>query len=280
MGQLDPRAELSEFLRTRRARLKPGELGLAQYGRRRRVPGLRREELAQLAGVSPAYYTRLEQGNGRNVSFEVLDAISGALKLSDAEHAYLLSLAKPRRRRPAPDRQEVRPALLEMLTAIECVPAYVWGRRSDVLAWNRTASALFGDWAARAPEDRNWARVAFLDPAARQLFVDWEAKASDVVGHLRWYVGQRPDDPLAGALIGELLVESEDFRRLWATHNVKRKTHGSMRINNPLAGELTVRYETFTLPGDEEQAMAIYHADPGSESERALRKLSASLPHA
>lgn len=275
-GQLDPRVELSEFLRTRRARLQPGELGLAQYGRRRRVPGLRREELAQLAGVSPAYYTRLEQGNGRNVSIEVLDAISAALKLSDAEHAYLLSLAKPnlQRRRPMPERQEVRPALLEMLTAIECCPAYVWGRRSDVLAWNRTASALFGDWAARAPQDRNWARVAFLDPAARQLFMDWEDKAADVVGHLRWYVGQRAEDPQAAELIGELLVQSDDFRRLWATHNVKRKTHGRMRINNPRVGELTVRYETFTLPGDEEQALAIYHADPGSPSEKALRLLS------
>ncbi|MDP9844091.1 transcriptional regulator with XRE-family HTH domain [Streptosporangium lutulentum] len=128
---LDPRTELSEFLRTRRARLKPADVGLAEYGRRRRVPGLRLEELARLAGVSMAYYTRLEQGNGRNVSVEALDAISGALELSDAEHAHLLHLAKPKqhRRRPAPQRQWVRPALLELLTAMEGVPAYVWGRR-------------------------------------------------------------------------------------------------------------------------------------------------------
>jgi transcriptional regulator with XRE-family HTH domain len=273
---LDPRVELSEFLRTRRARLKPSDLGLAEYGHRRRVPGLRREELAQLAGVSPAYYTRLEQGNGRNVSVEVLEAISRALQLSDAEHAHLLHLAKPKQRKDLAvlERQEVRPALLEMMAAIECVPAYVWGRRSDVLAWNRTASALFGDWAARAPQDRNWARVAFLDPASRRLFADWEDKASDVVGHLRWYIGQHADDPLAAALISELSMKSEDFRRLWANHEVKRKTHGSMRIVNPVAGELTVRYETFTLPGDEEQSLAIYHADPGSPSEDALRLLA------
>nr|SBO96939.1 putative DNA-binding protein [Nonomuraea gerenzanensis] len=149
--RLGPRAELSEFLRTRRARLRPCDVGLAEHGRRRRVPGLRREELARLAGVSMAYYTRLEQGNVRNVSVEVLDAISRALRLSDAEHAHLLHLARPGRRRPEPQHRQVRPALLELLAAMEGVPAYVWGRRTDVLAWNAAASALFGDWAARAP---------------------------------------------------------------------------------------------------------------------------------
>jgi transcriptional regulator with XRE-family HTH domain len=271
--RLDPRAELSEFLRSRRARLTPTDVGLAEYGRRRRVPGLRREELAQLAGLSVAYYTRLEQGNANNVSAEVLNAISGALKLSDAEHAHLLHLAKPQRR-PALSRQQVRPAVLETLSAIEGVPAYVWGRRSDVLAWNRLASAVFGDWEARAPRDRNWARIAFLEPAARQRFLDWAAKAIDVVGHLRFYAGQHPDDPLLADLIGELSTESADFRAMWAAHNVKRKTHGSMRLMNPLAGELALRYETFSLPGDEEQSLAIYHAEPGSASERALRQLA------
>ena len=273
---LDPRTALSEYLRTRRARLKPADVGLAEYGRRRRVQGLRREELAQLAGVSVAYYTRLEQGNARNVSVEVLDAISHALKLSDAEHTHLLHLAKPKqqKRRPAPQRQQVRPALLELLTAMEGVPAYVWGRRSDVLAWNRTASAVFGDWAARAPEERNWARITFLDPAARRLFADWESKASDVVGHLRLDAGQHADDPLLAELIGELSMKSEDFRTMWAAHDVKRKSHGSMRLMHPLVGELTLRYETFTLPGDEEQSLAIYHAEPGSASEDALRLLA------
>jgi transcriptional regulator with XRE-family HTH domain len=273
---LDPRTELSEFLRTRRARLKPADLGLAEYGRRRRVQGLKREELAQLAGVSVAYYTRLEQGNARNVSVEVLDAISRALKLSDAEHAHLLHLAKPKqqKRGPAPQRQQVRPPLLDLLTALEGVPAYVWGRRSDVLAWNRMASAVFGDWAARAPQDRNWARITFLDPTARRRFADWETKASDVVGHLRLDAGQHADDPLLAELIEELCTNSVDFRTMWTTHDVKRKSHGSMRLMHPLAGELTLRYETFTLPCDEEQSMAIYHAEPGSASEEALRLLA------
>jgi transcriptional regulator with XRE-family HTH domain len=271
--RLDPRAELSEFLRTRRARLTPADVGLAEHGRRRRVPGLRREELAQLAGVSVAYYTRLEQGNGRNVSVEVLDALSNALKLSDAEHAHLLHLAKPMRhwRRPAPQRQQVRAALSELLTAMEGVPAYIWGRRTDVLAWNRTASAVFGDWAARAPQDRNWARITFLDPASRELFVDWDAKAADVVGQLRLDAGQHPNDPLLAALIGELSVKSEEFRRLWAVHDVKRKSHGSMRLMHPLAGEFTVRYETFAFATDQELALSTYHAEPGSASQEALR---------
>lgn len=273
---MDRRAELSEFLRTRRARLTPADVGLADYGRRRRVPGLRREELAQLAGVSVAYYTRLEQGNGRNVSTEVLDAVSRALNLSEDEHAHLLHLARPqqRGRRPAPRRQQVRPALVEMLTSLEGVPAYVWGRRTDVLAWNRTASALFGDWAARPEHERNWARIVFFDPEARRLFTDWPAKASDVVGQLRLDAGRHPDDPLLTALIGELAMKSEDFRTLWAAHDVKRKTHDSIRMTHPLVGALTVRYETFALPDNEEQALSIYHAEPGSSSADALRLLA------
>jgi transcriptional regulator with XRE-family HTH domain len=273
---LDPRAELSEFLRTRRARLRPADVGLVEYGRRRRVPGLRREELAQLAGVSVAYYTRLEQGNGRNVSVEVLDAISAALQLSETEQAHLLHLARPTRqkRRPVPPRQQVRPALRELLTAVDTVPAYVWGRRTDVLAWNRSASALFGDWAARAPRDRNWARIVFLDPDSRRLFADWELKASDVVGQLRLDAGQHASDPLLAELVGELSLRSEDFRARWAAHDVKRKTHDTMRITHPLVGELALRYETFTLPGDQEQALAMYHAEPGSASEEALRLLA------
>ncbi len=272
---MDPSAELSEFLRTRRARLTPAEVGLPRYGHRRRVPGLRREELAQLAGVSVAYYTRLEQGNGRNVSAEVLDAISAALQLSETEHAHLIHLAKPtrtKRRTVAP--QRVRAGLLELLSAMDGVPAYIWGRRTNVLAWNRTASALFGDWAARAPEDRNWARITFLEPVSQELFLDWDAKAADVVGQLRLDAGLHPNDPQLSALVGELSVRSEEFRELWASHNVKRKSHGSMRLMNPLAGELTVRYETFALPGDQELSLSTYHAEPCSPSEETLRLLA------
>ncbi|MGO1057225.1 helix-turn-helix transcriptional regulator [Crossiella sp. CA198] len=277
-----PPAELSEFLRTRRARLKPADVGLTDHSRRRRVPGLRREELAQLAGVSAAYYTRFEQGNAHNVSREVLDAISRVLRLSDAEHAHLLRLAQPtrRHRQSEPPRQQVRPEVRELLTAMEGVPAYVWGRRTDVLAWNQTASALFGDWADREPRDRNWARIAFLDPAARTLFADWEAKAYDVAGQLRLGAGEHADDPQLAALIGELALKSEDFRRLWAAHEVKRKTHGTMRLTHPLVGDLTLHYETLALPGDHDQSLTTYHAKPGTPAEQSLRLLASWGPDA
>lgn len=273
---MDRRAELSEFLRTRRARLTPEDVGLPRYGRQRRVPGLRREELAQLAGVSVAYYTRLEQGNGRNVSAEVLDAIARALRLTDAEHAHLTHLARPagHKKKASPARQQVRGALRQLLDTVDTVPAYVTGRRADILAWNRTASALFGDWAELAPQERNWARLIFLRPDYRELFADWGSKAADVVSYLRMDAGCHPDDPKLSALVGELSVKSEEFRRLWATHDVKEKGHGTKRIRHPLVGELTLSYETLRLPDDVEQSLVIYHAEPGSPSAEALRLLA------
>ncbi|MFD5203084.1 helix-turn-helix domain-containing protein [Streptomyces sp. NPDC058375] len=274
---LDRRAELSEFLRTRRAKLQPQDVGLPDFGRHRRVPGLRREELAQLAGVSVAYYTRLEQGNGRNVSAEVLDAIARALRLTDAEHAHLTHLARPARhkkkRRPARV-QRVRTGLLYLLDSMDGIPAYVTGARSDILAWNPMAAAVFGDWGALPAAERNWARLVFLSPAYRDLFVNWDSKASDMVSYLRLYAGCHPDDPELSALVGELSVKSDEFRRLWATHNVKEKGHGVKLIRHPLAGDLTLSYETLNLPDDEEQHLVTYHAEPGSDSAQALRLLA------
>jgi transcriptional regulator with XRE-family HTH domain len=275
-GALDRRAELSEFLRTRRARLKPEDVGLPDFGRHRRVPGLRREELAQLAGVSVAYYTRLEQGNGRNVSAEVLDAIARALRLSDAEHAHLTHLAKPKshKKKPSARPQQVRPALRQLLDSFEGVPAYVVGRRSDVLEWNRMAAALFGDWSELPAQERNWARMVFLKPEYRELFVEWETKAADIVSYLRMDAGCHPDDPRLSALVGELSVKSEEFRRLWAAHDVKEKGHGVKRMRHPLVGELTLAFETFRLPDDVEQSVVTYHAEPASSSAEALRLLA------
>lgn len=274
---LDRRAELSEFLRTRRAKLQPQDVGLPDFGRHRRVPGLRREELAQLAGVSVAYYTRLEQGNGRNVSAEVLDAIARALRLTDAEHAHLTHLARParhqRKRRPA-RAQRVRTGLLYLLDSMDGIPAYVTGARSDILAWNPMAAAVFGDWGALPPGERNWARLVFLSPGYRDLFVNWDSKASDMVSYLRLYAGCHPDDPELSALVGELSVKSDEFRRLWATHNVKEKGHGVKLLRHPLAGDLTLSYETLNLPDDEEQHLVTYHAEPGSESAQSLRLLA------
>lgn len=274
---LDRRAELSEFLRTRRAKLRPGDVGLPEFGRHRRVPGLRREELAQLAGVSVAYYTRLEQGNGRNVSAEVLDAIARALRLTDAESAHLTHLAKPARhrkkRRPARV-QRVRKGLLYLLDSMDGIPAYVTGARSDVLAWNAMAAAVFGDWGALPLGRAQLGAAGVPLPAYRDLFVNWDSKASDMVSYLRLYAGCHPDDPELSALVGELSVKSDEFRRLWATHNVKEKGHGVKLLRHPLVGELTLSYETLKLPDDEEQHLVTYHAEPGSESAQSLRLLA------
>ncbi|OKK06158.1 XRE family transcriptional regulator [Streptomyces sp. CB03234] len=275
---MDQRAELSEFLRSRRARLKPEDVGLPEFGRHRRVPGLRREELAQLAGVSVAYYTRLEQGNGRNVSIEVLDAIARALRLTDAERDHLTHLARPthkkKRRVPATRPQTVRPALQHLLDAMEGVPAFVLGRRLDILAWNRLARALFGDFAALQPQERNMARQLFLDPNVRDLYVDWEAKATEVVSALRLYAGCSPDDPQLSTLVGELSVKSSEFRELWAAHTVQEKGHGAKRLHHPLVGELTLAYETLRLPDDHDLSLVTYTAEPGTPSAESLRLLA------
>ncbi|WP_156723275.1 helix-turn-helix transcriptional regulator [Streptomyces apocyni] len=272
-------AQLVEFLRTRRARLKPEDVGLPDYGRRRRVPGLRREELAQLAGVSVAYYTRLEQGNGHNVSAEVLDSIARALRLTDAEHEHLTRLAKPRqtqkkKQRHAGRSQQVRVQVRQLIDAMEGVPAYVIGRRLDVIAWNRMASALFGDFAAVPPEERNVARHTFLDPAARDFYLDWECKAIEVVSVLRLEAGCYPDEPRLAALVGELSVKSEDFRRLWAAHTVQEKGHGTKRLRHPLVGELTLAYETLKLPDCHEHSLIAFHAEPDSAAQESLRLLA------
>ncbi|MCZ0987289.1 helix-turn-helix domain-containing protein [Streptomyces diastatochromogenes] len=273
---LDRRAELSEFLRSRRARLKPEDVGLRDFGRHRRVPGLRREELAQLAGVSVAYYTRLEQGNGRNVSAEVLDSIARALRLTDAEHAHLTHLAKPKahKKKPAARQQQVRVALCQLLDVMEGVPAYIVGRRAEILAWNRMAAAVFGDWSELPPVERNWARLVFLHPDYRDLFVDWEQKAIDIVCALRMDAGCYPDDPRLSALVGELSVKSDEFRRLWATHDVKEKSHGVKRLHHPLVGDLSLHFEGFRLTDDSDMSLVTYHAEPGSPSAESLRLLA------
>ncbi|MET4923607.1 helix-turn-helix transcriptional regulator [Streptomyces sp. PSRA5] len=275
---LDPHAETGAFLRTRRARLTPQDVGLPAYGRHRRVPGLRREELAQLAGVSVAYLTRLEQGRGHNVSPEVLGALSRALRLTDTEHEHLTRLAKchrtNRQAAPLPSQERVRPALREMLTSLDGVPAYVTGWRSDLLAWNRTAAALFGDWDQLPPRERNWARLVFLRPGSRRLFTDWEPQAAAAVGALRLHASCRPDDPGLRSLVDELSTGSDDFRRLWARHDVKEQHHGTTRLHHPLVGDLTLSYETLQLPDGSDQTLTIHHAGPASPTAENLRLLT------
>ncbi|WP_367133543.1 MULTISPECIES: helix-turn-helix transcriptional regulator [Streptomyces] len=275
---MDQRTELSEFLRSRRARLQPAEVGLTPYGGRRRVPGLRREELAQLAGVSVAYYTRLEQGHGQNVSTAVLEAIADALRLTGAEREHLNRLVRPSVKKTRPCRparpQRVRPSVQHLLDSMENTPAYVVGRRLDIIAWNRMACALLGDFDAMPAGQRNMAWQIFLEPATRELYTEWEKKAADVVAFLRLDAGRCPEDPQLAALVGELSVKSPEFRSLWAAHNVEDKGFGVKKLHHPVVGPLTLSYETLVLPADQNQQLVTYHAEPGSPSAESLRILA------
>ncbi|UMP06871.1 helix-turn-helix domain-containing protein [Amycolatopsis sp. EV170708-02-1] len=280
---MDERRQLGEFLKARRAGLRPEDIGLAQHGERRRVPGLRREELALLAGVSPSYYSRLEQGQSLNASPEVLDAIAGALGLDEAERRHLHNLASaPRRsregRRPAPER--VTPAVRRLVDVLAEVPVVVLGRRSDVLAWNRTGHALFAghldpdspDHPARRP---NMTRLVFSDAHTRDLYADWQAKAKDVVGNLRLAAGNHPDDPLLASLIGELTLKSPDFGAIWADHRVRACDVGVYEMRHPLVG--TMRVTQQTLHTEQGQKVVVATTEPGSASEHALALLTRTV---
>ncbi|WP_067995958.1 helix-turn-helix transcriptional regulator [Nocardia pseudobrasiliensis] len=268
----DRRAELGEFLRSRRARLRPQEFGLADHGTRRRVPGLRREELAMLAGISVDHYVRLEQGRTLQFSESVLDAVARVLRLTPIEREHLYRLARPWSGAETGDDQQVRPGLRRLLDTAD-IPAYIVGRGARVLAWNRLAAALITDFAALAPADRNLARLVFLDEGMRQLFEDWDAKAADVVAYLRLDLSRHPGCPLIGALIDELSSGSAEFRTLWARHEIRDKTHGRYVYRHPEVGRLELAYETLRLPDDPDQAYIAQTAEPGSPSETALRLL-------
>lgn len=270
---------LGEFLRTRRARLRPEEVGATPFGGQRRVPGLRREELAQVAGVSVDYYTRLEQGRAPNVSADVLDAVAQALGLDENERAHLHNLALPAQavRRAAPVVQRVGPELRQALAAITGVPAYVVGRRLEVLAWNDLARVLVADFPALTRAERTMPHLVFLDTAARDVFPDWEHKARETVAHLRLDAGRHPGDPELAALIDELSDRSDDFRRLWADHDVRARTRGRKRFRHPLTGEFELDYISMKAPDDPDLALVIYSAPPGGAAECALRTLS-SVP--
>ena len=269
--------ELGDFLKSRRARVRPEDVGLDSFGRRR-VPGLRREELSQLAGVSVDYYVRLEQGRSGHPSEAVLHAIATALQLDDAERAHLFDLSRPVRRRRARLTERVRPEVRRLVDTLDHLPALVLGVSMDVLAWNRLAAALVVDWGAVPREERNVARHFFLDDGARELYRDWPEDARATVGWLRLAAGRHPDDARLAELIGELSMKSEEFRRLWPRRDVREKTHGAKRFQHPLVGPLALAYETLLLPGGDEQTLVVYTAAPGSESETALRLLG-SVPH-
>jgi transcriptional regulator with XRE-family HTH domain len=264
---------IGEFLRSRRARIQPEDVGLTGYGRRR-VPGLRREELAQLAGVSVDYYVRLEQGRSPTVSESVLDSIGRALRLDETERTHLRNLVRPTSRtRRTPSAQRVRPEIQRLLAMLDRVPAFVLGRRGGVLAWNPLADAIYG-FAALFPADRNMARLVFRDPTAIEFYPQWDTVAAETVGFLHLEAGRHPEDPQLAALVGELSVNSDKFRTLWARQDVHDKSHGPKIINHPVAGLLEMSYESFAPPGDTEQLLITYLAEASSPTEERLRLLA------
>ncbi|MCF2527742.1 helix-turn-helix transcriptional regulator [Yinghuangia soli] len=276
---MDHRAELGEFLRSRRARLRPEDTGLRTYGERRRVPGLRREELAQLAGVSADYYVRFEQGRTGNVSAEIVDAIAGALRLGADEHAHLRRLVQTAQsshpaEAGAPAPQVVRPGLVRLLESMPETPAFIAGRGTELLAWNQLFAALVVDVDALPARMRNKARLVFLHEETRQRFVNWQVKARDLVAYLRMDLGRHPNDPGFRALIDDLSEQSAEFRQLWAEQEVKEKTHGAYHLRHPELGEFTLAYESLRLPDDPDQTLVTYTAAAGSPSEAALRILA------
>ncbi|WP_329139528.1 helix-turn-helix transcriptional regulator [Streptomyces sp. NBC_00670] len=271
--------ELADFLRRARAQVDPSRAGLPPDGRVRRVPGLRREEVALLAGVSTDYYARLEQGRRITPSPAVVEALGRALGLDGAGRAHLRDLfgigAAPATggRRPA-GVQRVRPGLYQLIGALDGEPVLILGRRTDVLAANRMARALFADFDGMPRRERNYARWMFLDEDARALFADWEDQARTAVESLRLEVGRDPRDRATAELVAELREHSAEFDRWWEQHRVHQRTHGSKRLRHPLVGELTVEYETLTLPGDPDTTLFVYTAEAGSPSRRALDLLA------
>ena len=277
---MDTRKDLREFLATRRARITPQQAGLPTYGGHRRVKGLRREELALLAGVSVEYYTRLERGNARGVSDSVLEALVRALQLDEAERAHLLDLTRAAnaaaRIRRRPPQQRVRPGVQQLLDAMTGVPAFVQNGRLDVLAANPLARALYADLfddagVGRAP---NHARYTFLDPRAADFYPDWNRAAADGVALLRAEAGRSPDDRELSDLIGELTTRSERFSALWATHNVRWHTTGTKLFHHPVVGDLALAYEGLELTADPGQTLITFTAEPGSPSQQALTFLA------
>ncbi|MEP6813032.1 MAG: helix-turn-helix transcriptional regulator [Actinomycetota bacterium] len=276
---MDTRSEIREFLTSRRARITPDEAGLRTYGTGpRRVPGLRREEVALLAGVSIAYYTKLERGDTSGVSESVLESLARALRLDEVERAHLFDLARAQRTSPqkrrSRARQQVRPSVQRVLDAMSGAPAYVRNGRGDILAANQLGEALFSELYADPARPVNTARFVFLDPRAPGFFPDWDRVANDVVGALHAEAGRDPSDRALSDLVGELATRSEPFRTLWAMHNVHVHDSGVKRLHHPLVGELTLTYEAMELAANPGLTIAVYTAEPGSKSEQALNLLA------
>jgi transcriptional regulator with XRE-family HTH domain len=273
-----PASDIREFLTSRRAKITPQQAGLPAYGNNRRVKGLRREEVAMLAGISVEYYTRFERGNAAGASEDVLEGVARALQLDDAERAHLFDLvraanttSRPNRRHPAQER--VRPVVQRILDSITA-PAYIRNGRLDLLAANPLGYALYAPVFEDPTGTPNMARFLFLNPRASDFFCDWEKIANDAVAILRAEAGRDPYDRTLSQLIGELSTRSDEFRVRWAAHNVKFHRTGAKTLHHPVVGDVTLDYEALELPGDTGQRILIYSAEPASPSQQSLDLLA------
>jgi transcriptional regulator with XRE-family HTH domain len=275
---VDNRTEAREFLASRRARLTPQEVGLPAFGGKRRVAGLRREEVALLAGVSVDYYVRLERGNLRGVSENVLDALAEGLQLDEAERAHLFDLARTAnattasRRRPSS--QRVRPGVQRVLDAVTGAPAWIRNGRGDIVATNALGRALYAPVLDSSFRPANTARFAFLDPGASDFYIDWERTADEMVAVLRAEAGRNPYDRGLTDLVGELSTRSEAFRTRWAAHDVRSHRTGRKNLHHPVVGDLHLTYEVFELSAEPGLTLIVYTAEPASSTQDALDLLA------
>jgi transcriptional regulator with XRE-family HTH domain len=285
---MDAKAEVRDFLTSRRAKITPGDVGLTSYGSRQ-VPGLRREEVATLAGVSVDYYNKMERGNLAGVSEGVLEAIAGALRLDEAERAHLRDLARASNDRSAgtrrsPAKRTVRPSVQWMIEAMTGAAVVVVNSRQDILATNLLGRALFAPLFESLAQP-NMARFTYLDPRAHEFFADWNRMAKDCVAALRTQAGRDPFDRELSDLVGELVARSEPFATLWATHGVRLHRMVEKQFNHPVVGDLTLHYEKLVVAGDPGLEIFAYTAEPGSRSAESLALLAqwtappANLPH-
>ncbi|MBL7257622.1 helix-turn-helix domain-containing protein [Paractinoplanes lichenicola] len=270
----DRNVALGEFLRSRRGAFDPGLLAMPSYGRRR-VPGIRREELALLAGVSVSYYTRIEQG-AVTASASVLEAIATALRLDQEDRAQMYRLSRAGRETTEPE--QLADTLQLVLRTIQETPVGVLGRSMSLLGWNRLAHAVFADhlpfetpWAEDG--SANWARLLFLDDKVRGRFAEWAVQARDIVGRLRTSQARHPGDPQIEALVGELSTASPEFGALWSAHPVRERSLGLVRLAHPRLGDLLLRDTVLRPAEDDDQLLILFHAEPGSSSERKLSEL-------
>jgi transcriptional regulator with XRE-family HTH domain len=277
---MDIHENLSEFLTSRRAKLTPETAGLPDYGGRRRVPGLRREEVALLAGMSAEYYKRLERGNATGVSEAVIDGVSRALQLNDAEHSHLNELvrsanagAHPQRRRPA-RKSQVTANMRQTIDAMSTVPVFVQNGRLDAVATNTLGRALFSEMLDGVQPPVNAARFVFLDPRAQTFYRDWEANTRQIVAILRAEAGRSPYDRQLSDLIGELSTRSDLFRKLWGAHDVREHRTGIKSIHHPVVGDLDLTYQSMDLASDRGLQMLVFSAPPHSASADRLQLLA------